>query len=371
VPALDGLRGIAVLAVLLHHLFRFAPDSPVGEVTGRVSAAGYMGVDLFFVLSGFLITGILVSTRTRADYFTRFYWRRTLRIFPLYYAVLLFVFLVFRPLAARFTELSPVAGEPAAYFLYLSNFAIAAAGDFSWRPTDITWSLAVEEQFYLVFPLLVRWIPPRRLIAACLVLILGAIAARTFLFVQEGSRAWIDCYVLPFTRMDALCLGALLACVARTPEALTGRGLRWLSDVALLALPFVALSAWSAHAHPFMMTVGRTVVALAMVSLVRRAAQTPVSVRNAFTVGPLVYLGNRSYGIYLLHSLVEGVLRRAPGVRSYFTDVRVEQELLPALAFFVASCAITIGLAECSFQWLERPLLALKDRARVPATAAG
>lgn len=360
--SLDGLRGLAVFAVLVHHLFLFAPPTWLGHVSQSFAEAGYMGVDLFFVLSGYLITGILIDTRDREDYYPRFLLRRSLRIFPLYYAVLIFVFVVFRPLVGARTNLSPVAGEPVAYFAYLSNFTIVGAGDFSWRPTDVTWSLSVEEQFYLAFPWLVRFLPVRRLIPTFVGLVGLALVTRTAFFLAEGDGAWLACYVLPFCRMDALALGAVWAALERNPTPALASALARTSDAALLALPVVVFENWAAHSHPFMMTVGYTVTALAMLSLVRLALGTSYFSSKVLCAAPLTHLGTRSYGIYLLHSLVEGALRRVPGLRDYFSKIRLHDQLLPALLFFGASVALTLVIAEVSYRFFEQPLLALRER---------
>src|SRR5207248_1231599 len=147
IPQLDGIRGVAILVVILHNSGRFP----------RLFANGWMGVDLFFVLSGFLITGILLDTKESESYFKNFYARRCLRIWPLYYSLLLFMFVLvplLRPSEAHiiFEKSSPWWAYP----LFLQNFLIPISTNAA-GPLAITWSLAIEEQFYLVWAVVVLY----------------------------------------------------------------------------------------------------------------------------------------------------------------------------------------------------------------------
>jgi peptidoglycan/LPS O-acetylase OafA/YrhL len=155
-PALDGIRGIAILLVLVHHFTLFDPITSVGAWLGFVALLGWSGVDLFFVLSGFLITGILIDARTSDRYFISFYARRTLRIFPLYYLVVFLCFVVL-PYFPRWHELlvghANLPEWP--YWTYLVNFSIAERDAFQHGVLDVAWSLAIEEQFYLLWAVLV------------------------------------------------------------------------------------------------------------------------------------------------------------------------------------------------------------------------
>jgi peptidoglycan/LPS O-acetylase OafA/YrhL len=149
-PALDGVRGIAILLVLFHHFTLFDPVTTIGAWLGFVALLGWSGVDVFFVLSGFLITGILIDARGSNRYFASFYMRRVLRIFPLYYLIVFLSFVVL----ARSTYWHDLLVGPGRvaqwpYWTYLVNFAIAERGDFQHGVLDVAWSLAIEEQFYL------------------------------------------------------------------------------------------------------------------------------------------------------------------------------------------------------------------------------
>jgi peptidoglycan/LPS O-acetylase OafA/YrhL len=210
VRALDGLRGIAILLVLLRHV---GEDGPARRAGGLVSAAlqsGWLGVDVFFVLSGFLITGILLDARGDAarppdGYFLHFYARRALRIFPAYYVFLAIVLLIGQPQMPHGTWW---------YWTYLSNVMIARYGwpNAVWD-TGHLWSLAIEEQFYLVWPAIIAWTPRRRLPTVCLCVILSAFTLRAVLIHQGAALAG---YVLTPARADTLALGALLAVALRS-----------------------------------------------------------------------------------------------------------------------------------------------------------
>jgi len=150
IPALDGLRGIAILLVLLHHMTLYRPDQGVDRWIAVMPLSGWIGVDLFFVLSGFLITGILLDTRTSRNYYSSFYARRALRIFPLYYLCLV-IGLVLLPMLPELHRVivGPYPVPPKLpYWLYLTNFSIADRGMVhGWL--DVAWSLATVRSHML------------------------------------------------------------------------------------------------------------------------------------------------------------------------------------------------------------------------------
>lgn len=203
IPALDGLRGLAILMVMLFHFSLNLDGHAWVENAFRspVRDFGWTGVDLFFVLSGFLITGILVDARGAQNYFSAFYARRALRIFPLYYFSLAAIWLVFRHLVARPSGVIW-------YAIYAQNWLPVGGpgiGHF--------WSLAVEEQFYLVWPLIVYASSRRRVLQLSVAGIIFANILRVSLW-EHGVETYIV-YANPFTRMDALLAGAACACLAR------------------------------------------------------------------------------------------------------------------------------------------------------------
>lgn len=196
---LDGVRALAVIMVLMTHLWTYPIELPV---LNRFFAVGWVGVDLFFVLSGFLITSILLKSRRDERYYSAFYARRALRIFPLYFAVLFFVFGLLPFLGSTVS----VQNNALFYVLYLSNFAIASGG---WQVfmLDITWSLSVEEQFYLIWPILVRWVEHIEPVCWSVALLLPLLR----LALWTAGVDWIWLHMMMPLRADAFAVGALLA----------------------------------------------------------------------------------------------------------------------------------------------------------------
>ena len=186
-PELDGLRGIAILLVLATHYQMAIPAHTAAErALKNILAHGWAGVDLFFVLSGFLITGILYDSKGQSNYFRNFYGRRTLRIFPLYYGFLAVVLIGliatatarhWNPSLPQFRNLWSL--QP---WLWTYTFNIACALGHGSAHLGQLWSLSVEEQFYLVWPLVICFFPRRLLVPTCVTLIIGALALRILLF---------------------------------------------------------------------------------------------------------------------------------------------------------------------------------------------
>jgi peptidoglycan/LPS O-acetylase OafA/YrhL len=228
VPALDALRGLAIVAVTL---YRFGGGvwgtGPAQALEHQgLAALGARGVDLFFVLSGFLITGILFDAKGKEGYFRNFYMRRTLRIFPLYYAALVLVLLVLPVLLADF----PRVDVPSAWlWLYGANVVQALRGEWCLGPLNHFWSLAIEEHFYFVWPLVICYTSRRTALWLAGGLALASVLARAAWLATGGSDVAAE--VFTPLRLDGLLLGSWIALAARGPGELT-----WLSRLAWPAL---------------------------------------------------------------------------------------------------------------------------------------
>ncbi|HEX7878877.1 MAG TPA: acyltransferase, partial [Candidatus Eisenbacteria bacterium] len=242
VPALDGLRGLAILLVLAHHFNILNPAGPAERNLILLLDLGKHGVDLFFVLSGFLITGILLDTRGRPGWLGSFFARRALRIVPLYYALLTALLVVQPLLLARnpatlsaSMRWSAEAADAPWYWLFTSNILFAIREGFGLHGLDVTWSLAIEEQFYLAWAFLVMFLDRRAMIVACTALIVLCPVIR--LAIGLTGDSWLDAYLLTPGRLDALAMGSLLAALYRAPDESMRRRLPhlagWVAAVAI------------------------------------------------------------------------------------------------------------------------------------------
>jgi peptidoglycan/LPS O-acetylase OafA/YrhL len=364
-PALDGVRGLAILLVLAHNLnlLEGNPSGPLRAVSLAMDL-GWIGVQLFFVLSGFLITGILLDTRKADNYWRAFLGRRALRILPLYYATLFAAFVV----APLLGHPAPGAEHQAWLWAYLANWAHPFGRTVSILPHF--WSLSVEEQFYLLWPFAVYYLSPRTLGALCAALAGVALISRVMLRASEWSGAADAAYTFTLCRVDALVLGAAAALASRSSRALAVLGgrlplLRY-GALALLVLT-VVITRGAPRAGILTQVYGYSLFAVSFTALVLDAAiatGTDPLVR-ALSFPPLRAVGRYSYAMYVLHS----PLHLLVGLRCV---ARVTEGAAPglglAIGYFVLSTAATFVAAVASYYLLEKHFLALKDRI-VPRTA--
>jgi peptidoglycan/LPS O-acetylase OafA/YrhL len=305
-----------------------------------------MGVDLFFVLSGFLITGILVDTRHSEGYFKNFYARRCLRIWPLYYALIVFMFVIvplLRPSEAHtvFEKSSPWWAYP----LFLQNFFIQvptnAAG-----PLAVTWSLAIEEQFYLVWPWIVRYSSLAQLRRLAILVMGLSPVLRFYLSFHD-----VNLYTNVFCRLDGLMAGALLALVVRSDAFLPSRFVRraWISLAVAVPLAFATESV-NARWIVFSLSAvaSASFVYLALFSSQAWPALSGVEgLKGALTNRFLVYTGTISYGLYLLHKIPFDMAK----------TFHADRHPLLAFPILLAAC---YAVAALSWTLLEKPFLKLK-----------
>lgn len=355
-PALDGLRGIAVLLVLGFHFGIGAWFLGLKNPLVAATRYGWIGVDLFFVLSGFLITGILYDERRSPHYFRNFYARRTLRIFPLYYLGLLFAALLvmFWPPLAKIeskTFLWPS--------LYLSNIAIAAD---SWLaiPEHMShyWSLSVEEHFYLFWPFVLRFGTRSQLMVMAASLATAALVLRIVLVVSGADPTLV--FVLTPTRLDSLAIGGFLSLAVRGPggvQALLRPAARVGGAAVVLVLLLNAVRRSINEYDPFVQTAGFTLWALAFGGLlISGIAWSPL--KNLLENPGLRWLGRYSYGLYVWHYPIYFV---------FFEDDTLQRRFhvegtFRSLLYVAASLAITLVIALVSYHLFEKQFLKLKSR---------
>ena len=355
-PFLDGLRAIAVLMVIGVH-FPYMTGVPGSKTLWSFDQAirgGFIGVDLFFVLSGFLITRILLRQRMQKGRFSFrvFYGRRALRIFPIYYASILFC-------AAMFPMTWPEAGSLIVYgFNYYQPLHALP------HPMEHTWSLAVEEQFYIAWPIVLAVVPLRwgRAITGIAVPLLAVAAAITFASLFQGQLASDLIYMSTPTRMMSLSAGAFIAFCEQQNWPVP----RWacLSSLAagvclLGADQLLRKAGWVAAAGPYWViaTAGYALASSGVIAtLVFGYGAIVQAARAVLTLRPLRYVGRISYGLYLYHLIVLYSLGLNDAARGGADGA-------PALRVLEAAL-LTTACAMLSYHLVEQRLLRLKDRLR-------
>jgi len=365
-PELDGIRGLAILGVLGSHgvgligLFDGQNLSALDKLVRYLMTPLWAGVDLFFVLSGFLITGILLSTRQQERYFRSFYARRFLRIFPVYYFVLTVSLIASYYSEAISAQLPPTAFWKLAYFLYLQNWPAFWHGQkMMGGYWGVYWSLAVEEQFYLVWPLLVFVLKPRSLMHVCVIGFFCALPLRLFLSVSYFSGAF-GLAQLTTSRIDGLLLGSACAIY----QFLHSRPvpIRWISRATIVGLAIIAYIALFHHVElistsVWILTFGITGFALLSMSLVALSQHHVEVVQRLLTFHWLRQFGKYSYGIYVYHLFLFLTLR------SFWSSHRplVERLILPERICIIALAIATVFyIAKASYEVFECRFLRLK-----------
>ena len=350
IPQLDGLRGLAVLLVLISHsgYLEALPHA-------RMLKHGRFGVDLFFVLSGFLITGILVDSKSSEHYFRNFYARRALRIWPLYYLIL-FVALIAVPLFAPAMRATAARNWPAFVF-YVQNIAFIQSDNNYPFALGATWSLAVEEQFYLTWPVLVFLLRKRTLAVVSASLVVVSLSLRLVGYFHGAPIGFIHFFTL--SRLDAIALGSLAAIWLRSPNCTL---VRW----RILAYQFLGLGVAGMVLARILMpkngsVVGYTFMAFAFTGLLGLSLIcNPQSslLGRCLSARWLRYIGRISYGLYLLHGPIFLVWLHFMDSRGFLPYNEVVRN---SLAFTGQFLSATLA-ASISWWLFEEPILRLKER---------
>ncbi len=356
---LDGVRGLAILLVTL---YRFGKDMPsgtwLGNVLSSILGSGQRGVELFFVLSGFLITGILIDAKRNDDrYFVNFFARRSLRILPLYFfSLALFLWII--PAVfhlSSFAHPYSAAHERQFYlWTYLTNIHMSATDSWCFGPLDHYWSLAVEEHFYLVWPLFVFALSPQWLLRAALGGAMLAITSRTT-WIALGCNETAP-MVLTFFRCDGLLLGAALAVVVRDKQKLDWLAMhvgRWWWLLLCGSLLF------DLSERRFLMA-GCLLWTLAWLGLLSHviSAGPGTRIANVFAKNWLTNLGKYSYGMYVFQNpLIPLMVPLWLAIRLNYGETGT---VVGHLTYMVLMFAITYGLAYLSWHVFEKHWLGLK-----------
>lgn len=364
-PALDGIRGAAILVVIAHNGGWVLGESPAlaVRVAAALTATGWLGVQLFFVLSGFLITGLLLDAEGTPGALRTFLVRRGLRILPLYYAFLIPILLFGPNLAWSAEWADEVRREQWWYVFYLSNWIQPLGNDID--GLSHLWSLAVEEQFYLVWPLIVLAMTRERLLRLCALTVVATPIIRWAL-VDAGwpSQA---AYQWTVARWDALAMGAALALLARDPAAWT-RLRRYLPGAmafaGILLLSLVLLRRGFQSQDLPVQVLGQTLVVLLSAGLVATGLESPERIGERFARPFLArflrMIGKYSYAMYIFHLPVHLLLQ--PYAIQVIHGIESSPRALALVAYLALLAMVSLGLARLSWKFIERPSLAFRDR---------
>lgn len=333
--SLDGLRGIAILMILNYHLFNVGFLYPIFQ-------QGWAGVDLFFVLSGFLITGILLDTKGQKGWYKSFMLRRALRILPLYYSVLI-VFAFVAPLSNATNWFSTYQW----YFWTFTSNIIMLTGIWL-KPLGHLWSLATEVQFYLIWPLFVFLLRPKWLIIISVLLLSVPVICRA-IYNDQGVV-----YGLPLARMDGLLIGSILAAVIRIYKEQLFKYIDaiFIASIVLLIAYFIFNHSYLNALHePFAITVTTIFFGALLVMALKSEA-----IAKAFSNKLLLFFGKYSYGMYVFNSIIyhyfnwAGVDRLSPNMR---------------LLCYTGAFFLTVIISYASYHILEVRFLRLKQNTPV------
>jgi peptidoglycan/LPS O-acetylase OafA/YrhL len=358
--ALDGLRGLAILMVMFAHAVDGIPPggSMVNQIVQHSFTLGWAGVDLFFVLSGFLITGILLETRECTNYFSSFYCRRALRIFPLSYSFLLMAFLVF-PYVVQ-SNFLPIPADRWLYPCYLMNWHALWKDHMHANILGHFWTLCVEEQFYVIWPLVVLALRPRLLLRLLLVLEVAIVSGRaSWVWIHGPSRALAFATI---TRMDGLILGAVCALVVRRFQ-LPRRVIGFLPSIGAFWLSGFVVGyqlAGDTRRESFVLSAGVVFLAIGFAAILMYAVLTNSEstwLQKWLRYRPLTRLGKYSYGIYMFHVPIfyfgRKFAQHLPG--------SVQESVWASYLLLAVQFVISYVVASISYKCFEKRFLALKD----------
>lgn len=352
---------MAILLVLVHHFAGAHEKSGwVAQKMMGFAEAGWSGVDLFFCLSGFLITGILLESKKWKHPLRTFYMRRTLRIFPLYYITLAVLFLAIPAIVDVSPAYQEFTNHQWWHWAYIPNILIVFKIPNATLATSHFWSLAIEEQFYMVWPFVVLFTPIEVLKRVCYGLFLSAFAFRVTCFAMDWGHS--PAYVLPIARLDALVAGSFVAIALRDIESWSTyrKAARIILPIALCTFVSVFLFQGSFRRGPLMMTLGFSSLALIFSIMVGAAALNAWPKFNKVLEHPFLrFFGKYSYAMYVFHTFIIGWML------SWFPSPTDTSALLssgPAriIVFTVVGIALTSVAGVLSWVLVESHILKLK-----------
>lgn len=359
---LDGVRGLAICSVLIYHYFaigfHFSPGS-ASAYAQKLLGLSWAGVDLFFVLSGFLIGGIQMDHRDAKNYFSIFYLRRAARILPPYLLLLAGGLVIGSSNALADESRKWLMDDcPPVWMclLFVQNIWMGMVGDHGGNWLGVTWSLAIEEQAYLVLPFLARFLKPKWFLGVIVGMILSAPLFRLEALGHHG----LGTYVWPHCRWDGIAFGVLGAWLVRRDSFEKWRIAlchQWLPCIGICLAGVLLLTIFNVTIASVGMSVaGHTWLAASSLMLIFLGIKPPAGVVESVLTHPfLVWMGTISYGAYLYHQLVSGLVHSF--IRGKAPSIHDASDLMVSLV----ALAGTLLLAHFSWIFLESPLV---NRAR-------
>jgi peptidoglycan/LPS O-acetylase OafA/YrhL len=366
VRALDGLRGAAIVwAVSTHLMETFRPVSTFDRVSFIVAKAGWVALETFFALSGYLITSILWDTRGSRHYLLTFYARRLVRIVPVYYGFLLgLIFWITQIDALDAGESRALLRVQAWYWSFLVNWLVYWKDRWLIAPYNTAhfWSLAVEEQFYFAWPLCVMRLSRERLLKVAVAAFVFSVALRVGLV--RGGADGLRVYVCTPARLDSLALGAVVALIGKGPTGFSALR-RWILPAGLVSLAvLLAIVFYKGEliaSDPLVQIVGFAVIAVGSSALIAGCASLPDSrVARVFDRPSLRRFGRYSYVMYVVHYPLVFALKRVGFTIPHLTEM-VGSLHLAAVLYLVTLMTFTVGIAALSWELVEKWLNKRKD----------
>lgn len=349
-PALDGLRGIAILLVVFFHNFGFI----------NYFFFGWLGVDLFFVLSGFLITDILIRGMGTKNFLKSFYIKRVLRIFPIYFLLLIIFLIIIPSLPSYDGSLKYYTDNQIWLWTYLQNWLFAFREQQTTNVLMHLWSLGVEEQYYLIWPFIILiFRKPKILLTISLLLLLAIIAVRLILWQKQvEGLSYFSLYT--FTRIDGICIGSALALLRFIwPKFITNNTPYIIIFVATINFIFYFINEASTTLFPYFPFLGYSTFAIVFAVIVYEAATCN---RNFITIplsfAPLRFIGKISYGFYIFHWPVYKWLY--PGLAEYFNSFSFTGKIAPNIIAALVATVAGFLISVLSFYSFEIRFLKLK-----------
>jgi peptidoglycan/LPS O-acetylase OafA/YrhL len=349
IPVLDGIRGIAILMILIFHYINNPlatnNSSKVIVIIKKLTEWGWAGVDLFFVLSGFLIGTILFYNRKADNYFKTFYIRRFFRIIPTY----LLLLIIFYALKFFFNNPDSYIFQnplPIGYYLtFTQNFIMGIKGTFGSEGLGPTWSLAIEEQFYILTPLLIYLVSPSKVIYWLLFFVIAAPIFRLY------STNWYMSYTWFFCRMDSLGIGVISSLYVYFTNK---KQLSHLSDKALLLIAFIILFIMLASEIIWgsMGIFKHTLIALFFALIILYSINAKGIVKNILSNKLLIWFGLISYPLYLFHLLFEGLAHQL-----YANNLKPRLETKNDLIVSALALAFSIVFSKIVHIYIEQPAI--------------